>query len=147
MGGPDGSHFTVEEQGQFSFDEESPPNFDSPGDQGGDNIYNVTIQALDDQLNTASLPVTVTVTQINERPVITRQGSAPGSVPENHPPTQVLATYTASDPERPSVQVTRWSTAGPDGGDFVITPWASCGSGPRRTTSDRPMPTGTTCTK
>ena len=120
VGGPDGSHFTIDERGQFSFDEDSPPNFDSPGDQGGDNVYNVTIQALDDQLNTASLPVTVTVTQINERPVITRQGNAPGSVPENHPATQVLATYTASDPERPSVQVTRWSTAGPDGGDFVI---------------------------
>ena len=120
VGGPDGSHFTIDERGQFSFDEESPPNFDAPGDQGGDNVYNVTIQALDAQFITADLPVTVTVTQINERPVITRQGSAPGSVPENHPATQVLARYTASDPERPSVQVTRWSTAGPDGGDFVI---------------------------
>ena len=52
--------------------------------------------------------------------MITRQGSAPGSVPENQDQTQVLARYTASDPERPSVRVTRWSTTGPDGGDFVI---------------------------
>ena len=122
VAGPDGSHFTIDERGQFSFDENSPPNFDAPGDQGGDNIYNVTIQARDDQSNTAGLPVTVTVTQVNEKPVITRQGSAPGSVLENHPVTQVLATYTASDPEQPSVQVTRWSTTGPDGGDFVINP-------------------------
>ena len=120
LGGVDGSHFTIDERGQFSFDENNPPNFDAPGNEGGDNIYNVTIQALDDQLITASLPVTVTVTEVNEGPVITRQGNAPGSVPENLDQSRVLARYTASDPERPSVQITRWSTAGPDGGDFVI---------------------------
>ena len=74
----------------------------------------------DDGFNTASLPVTVMVTEINEGPVITRQGNGPGSVPENHGVNQVLATYTASDPERPSVRITRWSTAGRDGGDFVM---------------------------
>ena len=87
---------------------------------GEDNVYNVTIQARDPESNTASLSVTVTVTEVNEGPVITRQGSAPGSVPENHSVTQVLARYTASDPERPSVRITGWSTAGTDGGDFVI---------------------------
>ena len=87
---------------------------------GEDNVYNVTIQARDPESNTASLSVTVTVTEVNEGPVITRQGSAPGSVPENHGADQVLATYTAADPERPSVRITGWSTSGTDGGDFVI---------------------------
>ena len=120
VGGTDGSHFTIDERGQFSFDENDPPDFDTPGDQGGDNIYNATIQARDPQFNTASLPVAVVVTEVNEGPVITRQGNAPGSVPENHGVDQVLARYTASDPERPSVRITQWSTAGRDGGDFVI---------------------------
>ena len=120
VGGTDGSHFAIDARGQFSFNENTPPDFDSPGDVGGDNIYHLTVEARDDQRNTSSLPVTVTVTQVDEGPVITREGNAPGSVSENHAVTQVLARYTASDPERPSVPVTRWSTAGRDGGDFVI---------------------------
>ena len=120
VGGTDGRFFTIDERGRFSFKEDSPPDFDTPGDVGGDNLYNVTIQGRDPESNTASLPVTVMVTEINETPVITRQGNAPGSVPENHGVNRVLARYTASDPERPSVRITRWSTAGRDGGDFVI---------------------------
>ena len=122
--GPDGSLFTIDEGGRFSFREENPPDFDNPGDVGKDNVYDVSIQAQDPQSKTASLPVTVTITEVNEGPVITRDGNLlgnpPGSVPENTPVTQVLATYTASDPERPGVKITRWSTAGRDGGDFVI---------------------------
>ena len=122
--GLDAGLFTIDERGQFSFREENPPDFDNPGDVGEDNVYDVTIQARDPQSKTASLPVTVTVTEVNEGPVITRDGnlfgSPPGSVPENTPVTQVLATYTATDPERPGVKITQWSTAGRDGGDFVI---------------------------
>ena len=120
VGGTDGNLFTIDERGQFSFKEDSPPDFDTPGDDGRDNLYNVTVEVRDDGFNTASLPVTVMVTEINEGPVITRQGNGPGSVPENHGVNRVLARYTASDPERPSVRITRWSTAGRDGGDFVI---------------------------
>ena len=120
VGGTDGRLFTIDERGQFSFKEENPPDFDTPGDVGEDNVYNVTIQARDPESNTASLSVTVTVTEVNEGPVITRQGSAPGSVSENHGADQVLATYTAADPERPSVRITGWSTSGTDGGDFTI---------------------------
>ena len=120
VGGTDGNHFTIDERGQFSFKEDNPPDFDTPGDDGGDNLYNVTIEARDPESNTSRLPVTVRVTEINEGPVITRQGSAPGSVPENQGANQVLARYTASDPERPSVRITGWSTAGTDGGDFVM---------------------------
>ena len=80
----------------------------------------MTIQARDPESNTASLPVTVTVTEVNEGPVIARQGSAPGSVPENQAQNTVLARYTATDPERPNVKITQWSPSGRDGGDFVI---------------------------
>ena len=78
------------------------------------------IQATDDGFNTASLPVTVAVKEVNEGPEISRVGSAPGSVSENHNPLSVLARYTATDPENPTAQITRWSTSGTDGGDFVI---------------------------
>ena len=118
VGGADGNDFTIDERGALSFTD--PPDFDSPGDDGRDNLYNVTIQARDPEFNTASLPVTVTVTEVNEGPVITRQGNAPENVPENQAQNTVLATYTAADPERPNVKITQWSTSGRDGGDFVI---------------------------
>ena len=123
--GADAGRFDIGgETGVLTFRE--PPDHDAPADVGGDNEYNVVVQARDDGItpNTASLPVTVTVTDVNEGPVITRDGdlfgNPPGSVPENTPVTLVLATYTAMDPERPGVKITRWSAAGRDGGDFVI---------------------------
>ena len=118
--GTDEDLFTIDERGQFSFREDSAPDFDAPEDVDENNFYNVTIQATDLESNTASLSAIVRVTEVNEGPVITRQGNLSGSVAENHAATQALATYTASDPERPSVRVTQWSTTGTDGGDFVM---------------------------
>ena len=120
VGGTDGNLFTIDERGQFSFKEDNPPDFDAPGDDGRDNIYNLIVQASDSQVSPGLLPVTVTVTEVNEGPAINRQGIAPGSAPENQAQNTVLATYTASDPERPNVKITQWSTSGRDGGDFVI---------------------------
>ena len=118
VGGTDARFFAIDKQGQFSFSETSPPNFERPADSGGDNVYDVTIQVTDDGSNTVSLPITVTVRDVNEGPEISRIGSAPGSVPENHDPSLVLARYTATDPEGGAVS--RWRTSGTDGGDFVI---------------------------
>ena len=69
---------------------------------------------------TDTISVTIAVTDVNEGPEISRVGSAPGSVRENYDPSLVLARYTATDPEEPSAQITRWSTSGTDGGDFVM---------------------------
>ena len=68
----------------------------------------------------SNLPVTVTVTDQNEGPEIRRLGNEPGSVPENQDQMQVLARYSATDPEDTSAQITLWRTSGTDGGDFVI---------------------------
>ena len=117
VSGVDGRFFAIDERGQFSFREISPPDFDQPEDSGGDNVYEATIQVRDDGFNTASLPVTVTVREVNEGPEISRAGGAPGSVPENQDPSSVLAPrYTATDPENPTAQISRWSTSGTDGG-------------------------------
>ena len=118
VGGVDRNYFAVDGQGQFSFREDSPPNFEQPGDSGGDNVYDVTIQVTDDGANTASLPLTVTVRDANEGPEIT--GRQILSFPENHATDQVLDTYSATDPEDPSALITRWSLSGTDNGDFVI---------------------------
>ena len=116
--GVDRNFFTIDEQGQFSFRETSPPNFEQPSDSGPDNVYDVTIQVTDDILNTATLPVTVTVRDVNEPPEISGQQTL--SFAENHATDRVLASYNAIDPENPSALITRWSTSGTDGGDFTI---------------------------
>ena len=117
VAGPDAGDFSISETGVLTFS--SPPDFESPTGANG-NEYQVTVQARDQQSNTSNLPVTVTVTDQNEGPEIRRLGNEPGSVPENQDQMQVLARYTATDPEDTSAQITLWRTSGTDGGDFVI---------------------------
>ena len=82
------------------------------------NQYVVTVQARDDGSNTASLDVTVTVTDVNEEPEVA--GSVSLTFTENQATDWVLAAYTASDPENPSAVITQWSLSGTDAGDFTI---------------------------
>ena len=115
--------FTISERGELFFSETSPPDFENPLGSGTDGQeYQVTVQASDDSIpaNTASLPVTVTITDVNEGPEITRIGNLQGSVPENQARETELARYSAADPEDTGATITRWSTSGRDGGDFVI---------------------------
>ena len=118
MGGADGRFFTIVERGQFSFSETNPPDYEIPGDSGGDNVYNVTVQARDDGFNTGTLNVVVAVTDVNEGPEISGRRSL--SFTENQATDRVLATYSATDPEDPSTVITRWSLSGTDAGDFTI---------------------------
>ena len=116
VGGVDGHFFAIDEQGQFSFREDNPPDFELPGDSDGNNVYDVTIQATDDGSNTASLPVTVTVREVNEGPEVT--GRTGFTISENQD--LAGATYTAIDPEDPGGVMIRWSLTGRDAGDFAI---------------------------
>ena len=118
VGGTDGRFFTIDERGQFSFSETNPPDYEISGDSGGDNVYNVTVQARDDGFNTGTLDVVVAVTDVNEGPEISGQQSL--TFTENQATNRVLATYTATDPEDPSALITRWSLSGTDAGDFTI---------------------------
>ena len=116
VSGADARAFTIDRNtGVLTFRE--PPNFDDPADDGQDSEYQVTVVATDQTGRAANLPVTVTVTDVNEGPVIAvTSANAAITVQENHD--QVLATYTATDPE--NQPVTRWSVTGRDGGDFTI---------------------------
>ncbi len=93
VGGVDQAQFTINSvSGALSF--LVAPNFATPADDGGNNVYDVTVQA-SDGTNNAVLAIAVTVTAgVNQPPVIT--SSATFSVPEN---TTVVGTVTAADPE------------------------------------------------
>ena len=116
VGGVDENLFAIDERGQFSFHEANPPNFEQPGDSDGNNVYDVTIEATDDGSNTSSLPVTVTVRDVNEGPEVT--GRTGFTISENQD--LAGATYTAIDPEDPGGVMTSWSLTGTDAGDFAI---------------------------
>ena len=112
LSGDDSGDFSIT-SGVLTFSSSSsPPNYEVPKDMDSDNEYLVTVLA-SDSANTASLDVTITVTDENETPVVT--GNSPIDYPENG--TGPVATYTASDPEGTSIT---WSLSGDDAEDFAI---------------------------
>ena len=90
----------------------SAPDFDDPGDVGGDNVYNVTVEASDGS-NTGEHAVVVTVTGVDEPPVVSGLDSK--SFAESG--TGVVASYSAIDPEGAAVS---WSLGGVDAALFQI---------------------------
>jgi len=95
FGGADSAKFTINaSSGALAF--ASAPNFESPTDVGGDNVYDVTVQVSDGSL-TDSQAIAVTVTNANEAPVITGQSAL--STPEDTALTIVFANLTVTDPD------------------------------------------------
>jgi Ca2+-binding RTX toxin-like protein len=96
-GGADAGLFTINPTtGALSF--LTAPNFEAPTDVGANNVYDVTVQASDGSLADTQA-IAVTVTNVNEAPVITSNAggaTATVSVAEN---STAVTTVTASDPD------------------------------------------------
>ena len=107
--GDDGSLFSVTE-GALSFN--SSPDYESPEDSDGNNSYVVKVQA-SDGTETASLDITINVTNVNEAPSVT--GETAFNYAEQS--TGSVASYTASDPEGDELT---WSLSGDDSDAFSI---------------------------
>ena len=93
------------------------PDYELPADSGGNNVYDITVNALDSEGETGRLDVTVTITNENERPVVKRRsGTGPFSIVENS--ATDVGSFVATDPEGGGVT---WSleTSG-DHGRFEI---------------------------
>jgi Ca2+-binding RTX toxin-like protein len=117
-GGADAALFTINPgTGTLAF--ASAPNFEAPTDQGGNNVYDVTVQVSDGAL-TDTQAIAVTVTNANEAPVITSNGGAPAafSIPEN---TTAVTNVTAIDPDAGST-LTFSLVPGADAARFTIDP-------------------------
>ena len=114
MRGTDGNLFEMSESGALEF--RTPPDYENAGDTDRDNEYVVTVVASDERGLEGTLEVRVTVTDQNEGPEIT--GTTTFSITENGE--LVGASYRGRDPEDPSLEITRWSVTGTDGGDFEI---------------------------
>jgi Ca2+-binding RTX toxin-like protein len=96
-GGADASRFTINQStGVLTF--VTDPNFEVPTDANGNNVYEVTVSASDGSL-TDTQALSITVSNVNEAPVITSNGagnSAALTVNENM---TAVTTVTSTDPE------------------------------------------------
>ena len=108
--GDDAADFEISAGGELSF--ASAPNYENAADADTDNTYMVTVVA-SDGTNEERLAVTVTVTNVDEAPVIT--GDAALDYAENG--TDPVATYSATDPESATIT---WTLEGDDAADFEI---------------------------
>ena len=61
--GTDSDDFEISDRGVLSF--VTPPDYDSPADAGGDNVYRVTVAASDPAGRSDSIDVTVNVTEVD----------------------------------------------------------------------------------
>ena len=96
--GPDAALFSVAAHAGLSFKE--PPDYEAPRDSGRNNVYNVTINAVNGD-HRMTRNVSVRVTNYNEGPVVT----GPEAVEFTEQTTGAVARYTARDPENDPV---RW---------------------------------------
>ncbi len=130
LGGADADDFTLTERNsntQYVLKFAAVPDFENPADADTDNVYNVEIQVSDrrDDAGNSDMAVddtydtTITVTDVNEQPVITTKGSSHTAIsePEETATSEVIQTYAATDPETDSLT---WLLSGNDAGDFTI---------------------------
>lgn len=118
-GGPDAAKFTIDSSGQLSFI--TAPNYESPGDSGGDNVYNVIVRATDAGGLYDEQQRDITITNANDPAVISSYGGAGLlvlSASENTDTTTTLATVVAADDD-PGSTIT-YSKTGPDAAAFNI---------------------------
>ena len=101
----------------------SAPDYENGGDNGGDNIYNLTIQTSDGSL-TATQNLTITVTDVNETPANSAPSglSTSGSLvmQENEAVGTIVGTFTAQDPDGDSLYYYLASGMG-DGNNSMFT--------------------------
>ena len=101
--GVDSGDFTLTENSGMTGYElkfSAVPDYEDPADDGEDNVYNVTIKVVDDESPPmeATKAVTITVTDVNEAPVIDTTDDA-YDFAENTDITTAVATFEATDPD------------------------------------------------
>ncbi|MDX8482956.1 cadherin-like domain-containing protein [Mesorhizobium sp. VK24D] len=116
-GGADAALFQIDSTtGALSF--QTAPDFETPADSGGDNIYDVTVQVSKGTL-VDNQAIAVTVSNLNESPAITSNGGGDTAfltVAEN---STAVTTVTAADPDA-GTTFTYSITGGADAALFQI---------------------------
>ena len=111
----DDALFSITAGGVLTFD--TAPDFETPGDFGGDNTYNIEVTANDGNGGLTIQNIAVTVTNTNEGAPVITSGAAP-SVVEN---TTVVTTVTGTDVDNDDVVTYSITGATADDALFSIT--------------------------
>ena len=116
-GGLDAARFSINSSGALSF--VSAPDFEAPADSNADNVYQVTVRVSDGFL-VDSQGISVTVTAIDEAPVIISNGGSDGATVLVAEGTTAVTTVTATDLDQPLQPLTFSITGGSDASRFTI---------------------------
>ena len=114
ISGADAEHFNIDPvSGLLTF--AASPDYENPADDGADNTYDLTVTATDGSL-AAMQALAITVTDVNEAPVITSEAMA--SVAENTSTDTTVIDVDATDMD--AGDVVAYSISGADAGQFNI---------------------------
>ena len=113
--GDDSRHFSISNAGVLTFD--SPPDYEAPASDVPDNVYLVEVRA-SDGTNTGTLPVAVTVTNVNEPPAFAKE-TATRTIAEN-PEAGVGIGMPVSATDQDDGDTLTYTLGGHDAGSFDI---------------------------
>ena len=114
--GDDAGDFSISNTGELTF--RASPDHEAPANTGANNIYEVTVQA-SDGTHTGSLPVTVTVTNVNEPPVFAKDTDTRTIAENTEAGEDIGDAFTATDDDSATLTYT---LEGVDADSFQIIP-------------------------
>ena len=115
--------YAAADEGVLSFKTDHKLDHDNPRDKNKDNLYEVTIKATDPSGESATVDVTVDITDWNERPEEWGEDTSPSKRVYMENGTLLLATYSAKDPENTVIEyslVAAEITAAPQNGNVGV---------------------------
>ena len=116
LSGADATLFRISTAGAVTF--KAPPNFEAPADNGGNNVYDIVVHVNDGTIDVTKA-VAITVTNVNEAPVINSNGAgatAAITISEN---TTTVTTVAATDVDA-GTSLTYTIDSGADASKFSI---------------------------
>jgi autotransporter-associated beta strand protein len=123
LSGPDAAQFHINPTtGEITF--ASSPDFEAPTDQGGDNVYNVTVNVSADftPARVATQDLTITVTPVNDNSPVFVNASPTFTITANSTAGTTVGTVSATDNDLPAQTLTYSIVSGNESGAFAIDP-------------------------
>jgi Ca2+-binding RTX toxin-like protein len=118
LNGTDAALFNISATGAVTF--KTAPNFETPADAGGNNVYNINVNASDGAL-TASSPVAISVTNVTEpNPAIVSNGAGPTATITMAENIKLATTVVATPPDTGPTALTYSIIGGEHATQFTI---------------------------
>ena len=121
LSGPDSALFNIDSvTGEITF--VASPDFETPADQGADNVYEITVAVTADTTTaqSASQNLTITVTPVNDITPVFLDASPSFNTLENSAANTVVGTVSATDGDVPDQGLTYGIISGNESGVFAI---------------------------